>query len=988
MTKGRSQSLEARVVTLFISYEGDPPDLAAAGIDPGYDSGGMTTGYLLMRDLDRVESLDGASEVTIQPTLRPLLDTSVKEIKVPWKTPGGGGWPGRGSKVIVAVIDTGIDIFHKSFIRPDGKSRILEVWDQSPGLTGGGPPPSPTMPGRIYNNTQLSDAITAGSFESTDTSGHGTHVAGIAAGAMTWGDRCSQPGTYAGVAPDADLVIAKVIGVQGGDAVAALNWCAQAGSRHGNKAVVVNCSFGHDTGPHDTTDGLDREFDKVLRPTGGPPRGLVVVCAAGNEGAADIHESGTVQPGGSATVPFHMPTGSNQPDNLDIWYDGGTELAVEVIAPPSTTFAPPNTTTQLPPPSTHDASRSAGCGSRSSRRWRRPTTTTAGRSMSRSRPLHRRSRRRPVPRRRRSTCAPGAWQLVLTHISGPAARYDAWFATSHGDGFPRFRKPDDQPGAEPRRRENTVGSPGSCRNVITVANYNDREGTLAASSSRGADNQAAVPAAERKPTIAAPGEAVASARSRLDKSPKNSSCCDQLVVDKDGTSMASPHVAGVVALMLEKHPKLNFEEVRAFLQGSARLNGIPTSELPTEDPVAHIRTSSLWGAGKVDARAATDAVPVPAGGGGGGGGPNPPAPLRLAPEELGYTPHTWASRVGDWRRRFDDHPGVLLLAALVSEHVDEVLWLVNHNRRAVIAWRRRRRSPARAPPAPERRRRPGADPGRGRRPRHARTARAAHRGAPAGREPAAPRRRRAVRRVRPGLAGCHDRRARRRRAPTPGCHVSNAGALEALARTLAEALAPLEHRMQGAAVETLVADLGLDLPPGTMTSGGVPQALQASAGACAPASGSDRGTRQRLGRRCRRATDRRGGDASAADRGRRERVRTARQRPRGRRRAGRGRAGRRAPRAARRASRCRTTWRSGCPGSATPLRSRGSSTTSPSLAHRTAGPSFHVERLTALLKDPSAYLRDMYGFGPPDFDGLELFRRIKDAVDRPDAEAS
>jgi subtilisin family serine protease len=679
--------LEATRVTLFISYEGDPPDLAAAGIDAGYDSGGMITGYLPMRDLDRVASLDGASEVTIQPTLRPLLDTSVKEIKVPWKTPAGGGWPGRGSKVIVAVIDTGIDIFHKSFLRPDGKSRILELWDQSSGLSGGGPPPSPTMPGRIYNNTQISDAITAGSFESTDSNGHGTHVAGIAAGAMTWGDRCSQPGTYAGVAPDADLVIAKVIGVQGSDVVAALSWCAQAGSRHSNKSVVINCSFGHDTGPHDATDWLDNEFDKVLRPTTGPPRGLVVVCSAGNEGEADIHESGTVQPGGSATVPFYMPNGSSQPDALDIWYDGATELGVEVIAPPSTTFPPPNTTTQLLPPSN--------------------TTKTIGGmlvavSSTTAQPNHNNRRQinvgisaappaTPPPTGTtppKVDLRPGTWQLVLTHISGPAAHYDAWFATSHGDGFPRFRKPDDQPGLVARRRENTVGSPGSCRNVITVANYNDREGTLAASSSRGADNQSAVPAAERKPTIAAPGEAVASARSRLDKH-KNSSCCDQLVVDKSGTSMASPHVAGVVALMLEKNAKLTFEEARAFLQGSARLDGIPTSEVPPEDPMAHIRTSALWGSGKVDARAATDVVPAPAGGGGGGGpGPNPLAPIRFASEELGYTPHTWASRMSDWRRRFDGHPGVMLLAALVSEHVDEVLWLVNHNRRAIVAWRR------------------------------------------------------------------------------------------------------------------------------------------------------------------------------------------------------------------------------------------------------------------------------------------------------------
>jgi hypothetical protein len=42
----------------------------------------------------------------------------------------------------------------------------------------------------------------------------------------------------------------------------------------------------------------------------------------------------------------------------------------------------------------------------------------------------------------------------------------------------------------------------------------------------------------------------------------------------------------------------------------------------------------------------------------------------------------------DWRRRYADHPGVMLLAALVSEHVDEVLWLVNNDRKVLVTWRR------------------------------------------------------------------------------------------------------------------------------------------------------------------------------------------------------------------------------------------------------------------------------------------------------------
>jgi hypothetical protein len=57
--------------------------------------------------------------------------------------------------------------------------------------------------------------------------------------------------------------------------------------------------------------------------------------------------------------------------------------------------------------------------------------------------------------------------------------------------------------------------------------------------------------------------------------------------------------------------------------------------------------------------------------------------------ELGYTPHTLVSRLGDWRTRLGARPGLMLFAALVSEHVDEVLRLLNHNRRVAAVWRRR-----------------------------------------------------------------------------------------------------------------------------------------------------------------------------------------------------------------------------------------------------------------------------------------------------------
>src|SRR4051794_36572431 len=55
---------------------------------------------------------------------------------------------------------------------------------------------------------------------------------------------------------------------------------------------------------------------------------------------------------------------------------------------------------------------------------------------------------------------------------------------------------------------------------------------------------------------------------------------------------------------------------------------------------------------------------------------------------LGYIPHNLSSRLADWHKRFGPRPGLMLLAALISDHVDEGLRLVNGNRRVGAVWRR------------------------------------------------------------------------------------------------------------------------------------------------------------------------------------------------------------------------------------------------------------------------------------------------------------
>src|SRR5258706_5479579 len=108
-----------------------------------------------------------------------------------------------------------------------------------------------------------------------DEVGHGTHVAGIVAGAGA---------LYRGVAPKATLVIAKALSLRGGTedtVLAALSWLSR------TKVDVVNLSLG---GPGDPQDPLSREVDALST------EGILVCVAAGNSGPA----AGTISSPGCA----------------------------------------------------------------------------------------------------------------------------------------------------------------------------------------------------------------------------------------------------------------------------------------------------------------------------------------------------------------------------------------------------------------------------------------------------------------------------------------------------------------------------------------------------------------------------------------------------------------------------------------------------------------------------------------------------------------
>ena len=107
---------------------------------------------------------------------------------------------------------------------------------------------------------------------------------------------------------------------------------------------------------------------------------------------------------------------------------------------------------------------------------------------------------------------------------------------------------------------------------------------------------------------------------------------------KDGTSMATPHVAGLLALMASKKPTLTSAEAVDILKrtakplSSAACTGKPSAALDQVAPGFGTLQGSDCGAGLVDAQAALQAL------GGGGGGPTPDFSLGLNPNSLTLSP--------------------------------------------------------------------------------------------------------------------------------------------------------------------------------------------------------------------------------------------------------------------------------------------------------------------------------------------------------------
>ncbi len=426
--------------------------------------------------------------------------------------------PLNGNGVLVAVLDSGIDYFHGDFRNPDGSTRILYLFDQ--------------ISGTVYTSDQINEALASGSREKaltlvpvTDPSGHGTAVAGIAAG-----NGRESGGRYRGIAPESELLVVR-LGVPDPEGfprttqlMEGLDSVVRTALELG-RPVAVNMSFGNTYGSHDGEGLLERYIDTLA--------GIgknVLVTGSGNEGDAGGHMAGILREGEEFTAELSVApfeTGLNIQlwksylDDVDIYLENPSgdhrERVSSRLGPHKLDMGSTDVLVYYGEPGPFNSAQEIYFD------------FVPGNTYVES----------------------GIWKILLRAGNIVMGNFDLWLPSSAVlNRSTRFLRP------EP---DTTLTIPSTAARVITVGAYEDANGTYAPFSGRGSEENPAW-----KPDLAAPGVGIVAPLAGGGYGPVT------------GTSYAAPFVSGAAALLMEwgivkkNDPYLYGDKVKEYLKKGAR----------------------------------------------------------------------------------------------------------------------------------------------------------------------------------------------------------------------------------------------------------------------------------------------------------------------------------------------------------------------------------------------------------------------------------
>lgn len=455
---------------------------------------------------------------------------------------------GRGT--LIGFIDSGIDYAHPDFRNNDGSSRISALWDQTiPANSVSRVPINAEAPSEENTTSTLSSPngyslgtlfpkeVIAQALEATDSqtrysicpsqdlSGHGTHVAGIAAG----NGRASN-GIYRGIAYESELIVVK-LGRSGPNSfpstsllMMGIDFCIRESLRK-NIPLALNLSFGNTYGSHSGSSLLETYLDSVSE-----LGRVTIVVGSGNEGVSSGHTGGILSNNQTETIEFSVSDFSTSL-NIQLWKNYWDEFIVTLIPPIGNGVTIPT---------------AAGT-------WRYSFGETELYSYNGE----------PTPYTpfqeiyfdflpTDTYLTSGIWTIRLTAQSIRNGLWDMWMPSSAiRNEATAFLLP---------TPDTTLTIPSTATRAITVGAYDSAQNTIAPFSGRGFtwNNQFV------KPDIVAPGVNITSC------SPGGG------YEQRSGTSMATPFVTGTASLLMQwgivngNDLFLYGEKMRAYLINGAR----------------------------------------------------------------------------------------------------------------------------------------------------------------------------------------------------------------------------------------------------------------------------------------------------------------------------------------------------------------------------------------------------------------------------------
>lgn len=524
--------------------------------------------------LDTVEpiSLRSLSYYSI-PGLYTLLDSSSMEASGILTTFSSPALDNKAQGVLVGFIDTGIDYTNPLFCNPDGTTRITSIWDQSiPADKSVIPPGVPdrfqvsgATYGTEYTRRQINEALASDEplsiVPSTDTDGHGTFLAGIAAG----GSLPEQD--FTGAAPLCELVVVKLKpakeylrdfyliregapAYQENDIMMGIKYLRVTAFIQ-EKPLVILLGVGSNLGSHEGTSPLSVMLQDISRNLG-----TATVIAAGNEAGRGHHYKGAI-PSGDEFHDVEIRVGPPEAERgfvVELWASTVDTYSVGFISPSGEAIG------RIPIIARNETSIPF---------LLEPTVITVNYQLIEV------GSGKQLIFMRFQTPSPGIWTVRVYNTQFFTGQFNMW--------LPPHNMISDETVFLSPNPYTTITGPGNAASPITVGAYNHLNNSIYIHSSRGYTAAGLV-----KPDLAAPGVNVSGpsiARRTNDSVP---------MTTKTGTSVAAAHVAGAAANLLGwgivegNNITMSEASIKAYLIRGARRN--PVLSYPNRE----------WGYGALD----------------------------------------------------------------------------------------------------------------------------------------------------------------------------------------------------------------------------------------------------------------------------------------------------------------------------------------------------------------------------------------------------